>query len=171
MGRVRGLLCAQLASPRSTFDTCLLKAGMWSPPATPIYLELFIWMRLEACHELTAIVLGNFTYNVSAFCKTITTPLYLVTARTKRKRLMSKSYSPAASEWRRGWLDDLLGVNNVSRISNHDLKSKAFQGFSFEERLGFFLGNVETFCWFLCAARIPRIQQQHSRVCDGTQIQ
>lgn len=95
---------------------------------------------------MTAIVLGKFAYNVSAFCKTITTPLYPVTARTKRKRLMSKSYSPAASEWRRGWLDDLLGVNNVSRISNHDLKSKAFQGFSFEERLGFFLGNVETFC-------------------------
>lgn len=92
---------------------------------------------------MTAIVLGKFAYSVSTFCETITTPLYFVTARTKRKRLMSKSYSPAASEWRRGWLDSLL---SVSRISNHDLKSKAFQGFSFEERLEFFLGNVETFC-------------------------
>lgn len=51
---------------------------------------------------MTAIVLGKFAYSVGTFCETITTPVYLVTARTKRKRLMSKSYSPAASEWRRG---------------------------------------------------------------------
>lgn len=71
---------------------------------------------------MTAIVLGKFAYSVGTFCETITTPLCLVTARTKRKKLMSRSYSPAASEWRSGWPDGLLSVSNVSRISNHDFR-------------------------------------------------